>query len=71
MVRVQIVRDITVLASPCFERFQLTFGLAHITIEVIEVTQSARLRSRIRVRRIKPFVMLDKYKYAVFACLLD
>lgn len=71
MVRVEIVRDITVLTSPCLESFKLTLGLAHITIEVIEVAQVARLRSRVRVRRIKPFVMLDEYKHAVLPRLVD
>lgn len=67
MVRIQIIRDITLLARPRLERLQLTLGLAHVTIEVIKVTQGACFSSRIRIRRVEPLMMLDKHKHTMFA----
>lgn len=71
MVRVEVIRDITILPSPRLERLQLALGLAHITIEVIEVAQRQRLGSRIRVRGIKTLMVLDKDEHAVLARLVN
>lgn len=71
MVRVQIVRDITVPAGPGLERLQLELRLAHVAVEVVEVAQRAGFGARIRVRRVEAFVVLDEDEDAVFARLLD
>ena len=70
MVRVEVIRNITVLARPRLERLELALGLAHITIEVVEVAQGLCLGSRIRIRRIKPLMVLDEHKHAVLAGLV-
>src|SRR5437016_1736682 len=39
VVGVEIIRDIAVFASPCFERLELAFWLTHVAVEVVEVTE--------------------------------
>lgn len=71
MVRVEIVRNVTILASPGLESLQLTLGLTHITVEIIEVAQVLRLGPRICVGGVEALVVLDKHENAVLTCLFD
>lgn len=65
--RVQIIRDITLLASPRLEGLELTLRLTHVTIEVVEVAQIKRFVARIRVCWIKPLVVFDENKDTMLA----
>lgn len=67
MVRVQVIRNIRILARPRLERLQLALRLTHITIKIIPISQRLRLKPRIGVSRIIAFVMLDVDEDAVFA----
>lgn len=71
VVRVQVVRNIGITTSPGLEGLELTLRLAHVTIEVVEVTEGLGLGPRIRVCRIKALVVLDEDEDAVLACGLD
>lgn len=71
MVRVEIIRDVAVLAGPGLERLQLALRLAHVAVEVVEVAQVLGLGAGVRVGRVKPLVMLDEHEHAVLACLLQ
>lgn len=71
MVRVQIIRNITVLASPRLEGLELTLGLAHVTIEVVEVAQVKSFVACICVGGIEPLVVLDEHEDTMLARLLD
>lgn len=71
VVRVQIIRDITVLSSPRLEGLQLTLRLAHVTVEVVEVAQVKRFVARIRVCGIKPLVVFNKHEDTMLARLVD
>lgn len=71
MVRIEVIRDITVLSSPRLESLQLALGLAHVAIEVIEVAKGTRLGPRISVGRIEAFVVFDEDEHAVFARFIE
>lgn len=71
MVGVKIVGDITVLACPCLEGFELTLRLAHVAVEVVEVAEVASLGACIGVGWVEPFVVLDVHKYVVFPGFLE
>ena len=63
--RVEIVRDVTVLARPRLERLQLALGLAHVAVEVVEVAQLARFGAGVGVRGVEALVVLDKDENAM------
>lgn len=67
VVRVEVVRDITILTSPGFESLKLEFGLTHVAIEIVEVSQLLGFGARIGICRVEAFVVLDEDEDAVFA----
>jgi hypothetical protein len=67
VVRVQVIRDIRITTRPGLERLQLTLRLAHVAVEVVEVTEGACLGAGIRVGRVEALVVLDEDEYAGFA----
>lgn len=69
--RIQIIGNITVLARPGFECFQLRLWLAHIAIKVIELSQCLCSGSRIRIGGIKTLVMFNENKNFVLMCLTE
>lgn len=71
VVRVQVVRNIGITTSPGLEGLELALRLAHVTIEVVEVTEGLGLSTRIRVCRVKALVVLDEDEDAVLARGLD
>lgn len=71
MVRVKVVGDIRLAARPRLESLKLALRLAHVAVEVVEVTQSASLGPRIRVGGIESLVVLDEDEDAVFASCVD
>lgn len=71
MMRVEIVRDVAILARPRLERLQLTLRLAHVAVEVIEVAQGARFGAGVGVRGIEALVVLDEDEDAVLFGFLE
>lgn len=71
MVRVQIVRDIAILSGPGLEGLELEFGLTHVAVEIVKVTEFLRLGTRICIRRVEAFMVLDEDEDAVFARLFE
>lgn len=71
MVRVQIIRDIAVLACPRLEGLELELRLAHIAVEVVEVAERAGLVASVRVRRVEALVVFDEDEDAMFAGFFD
>lgn len=67
MMRVEVIRDITLPPGPRLKRLELTLRLAHVTVEVIEVAEGAGFRARVCVRRVEALVVLDEDEDAVFA----
>lgn len=60
MMGVEVVGDITLPSSPRLESLELTLRLAHVAVEVVEVTQVACLGAGIGVGWVETLVVLDK-----------
>lgn len=71
VMRVQIIRDIAILACPGLEGLELELRLAHVAVEVVEVAERASLVAGVRVRRVEALVVFDEDEDAMFAGLLD
>jgi hypothetical protein len=68
VVRIEVVADIAVDASPGFEGLELRFRLAHVGIEVVEIAQSQTLVARIRICGVESLVMFYVDENTVFLC---
>lgn len=71
VVRVEVVGDIGVAARPGLERLQLALGLAHVAVEVVEVSHGAGLEASVGVGRIEALVVLDEDEDAGFTGRFD
>lgn len=68
---VEVVRDITIPSGPRLEGLELTLRLAHVAVEVVEITQVFCLGAGIGVGRVETLVVLDEDEYAVLPRLLE
>ena len=59
VVRIEVVRDITVLAGPGLEGLELALRLAHIGVEVVEIAELLSPESSIGVGRVVALVVLN------------
>ena len=59
MVGVEVVGDIAVDAGPGGEGGELGFGLGHIAVEIVEVTESGSTVMGVGVGGVEAFVVLD------------
>lgn len=71
VVRVQVVRDVTVLARPGLESLQLALRLAHVAVEVVEIAQLLRTEPSVRIGRVISLVVLDVYENTVLLRRLE
>lgn len=71
MVGVEVVGDVTLPPSPRLEGLQLTLRLAHIAVEVVEVTQVLGLGPGIRVGRVETLVVLNEDEDAMLSRLFE
>lgn len=62
VVRIEVIGDVRVSASPSLEGLELALRLAHVAVKVVEVAQCAGLGARIPVRRVEPLVVLDEHE---------
>jgi hypothetical protein len=56
VMRVQVVRNITRLTSPCFKSIELMFRLRHVGNEVRWVSESSNFVTSVRIHRVKPLM---------------
>src|SRR6266536_524811 len=68
MMGIQVIRNIRVHPRPRLERLQLTLRLTHITIKIVEVAQTLRLMSSIRIRWIISLMVFNVDKNSVVFC---
>lgn len=68
MVAVEVVRDVGVDSGPGFECLELRFGLAHVGVEIVEVSQALGLEAGVCVGWVVTLVVLDVDEDAVFLC---
>ena len=69
--RVEVVRDITVLAGPGLEGLELALRLAHIGVEVVEIAELLSPESSIGVGRVVALVVLNVDKDVVLLSLRE
>lgn len=71
VVRVQVVRDVALRASPGGEGLELGSGLAHVAVEVVEVAQLFGPGSSVGVGGVEALVVFDVDKDVVPAGLAE
>lgn len=71
VMRVEVVRDVAILAGPGLEGLKLALRLAHVRVEVVEVAELLSPESCIRVGRVVAFVVFDVNKDVVLFRLLQ